>query len=307
MSSKTKQIFSAEKNSPRLDLWLKDQFPDLSRSMLQRLIREKHVLLKGESCSPKSCVSTGDQIEVDLPPPESASLQPEAIPLKVLFEDQYLIALNKPPGMVVHPGAGNSKHTLVHALLHHCRGELSGIGGVERPGIVHRLDKDTSGCIVVAKTDSVHRQLSEAFQSRTVEKIYLAFVWGKPRMLSGKINKPIGRHAVHRTRMAVRTDGRPSLTDWKISKAFNGITLLECRIHSGRTHQIRVHLASEELAVVGDSVYGRPRNLSHVRRHMLHAWKLSFDHPVTHVRITLEAPMPEDMKVLLRELEEASK
>ncbi len=296
-----KTIFQTEIGWDRLDLCLLDRFPDQSRSMLQRLIREGNVLLRGGTADPKSPVRVGDSIEVTFPASTPAIPQPEDIPLEILFEDKHLLVLNKAPHFVVHAGAGNMEHTLVNALLHHCRGQLSGIGGVERPGIVHRLDKDTSGCLVVAKTDVTHRRLVEQFQSRSIEKRYLALVWGVPRMPSGKIDKPIGRHRIHRSKMAIDEKGRPALTDWKVLGRGDGFSLLECHLHTGRTHQIRVHLASIQHPLLGDLTYGRPHTSPlKIPRQMLHAWKLSFQHPVTEKTIACAAPIPEDMGALIR-------
>ncbi len=278
----------------RLDRCLLNRFPMHSRSMLQRLIREGHVLLREAPADPKSQVRLGDTIHVTFPDPKPASPTAEDIPLDVLFEDEHLLVLNKPPGLVVHSGAGNAEHTLVNALLHHCRGELSGIGGVERPGIVHRLDKDTSGCLVVAKNDLTHRRLAEQFQSRSVEKRYLALVWGAPRMPSGRINQPIGRHPVHRSKMAITERGRPALTTWIVRQRGESYALLECHLHTGRTHQIRVHLASMKHPIVGDKAYGNPRPAQHGRQ-MLHAWKLKFQHPIHQTEVSCEAPIPIDM------------
>jgi 23S rRNA pseudouridine1911/1915/1917 synthase len=299
----SKQSLRATESNDRLDLFLHQSFPDHSRSMFQRLIREGKVWVNGKSGISKASIAPGDEIEIEFPAPKPTQLEPESMSLSILYEDKHLVVLDKPAGLVVHPGAGHAEHTLVHALLHHCRGQLSGIGGVERPGIVHRLDKDTSGCLVIAKTDLVHRKLAEAFHSRSVEKIYLALVWGKPRMLSGRIAKPIGRHAVNRRKMAVNEAGKEALTEWKLHQALNHVSLLECRLHTGRTHQIRVHLASVQLPIVGDALYGRAQSNagSKARRQMLHAWKLSFEHPVKGVKINCEAPLPEDMKSLIDE------
>lgn len=303
MNPVSKEIRTAQEDAPRLDLWLKNCFPEHSRSMLQRLIHEGRVRLDGQVCTPKSQIRKGALIEIEFPPPELSALQPEAIPLNILFEDEHLLVLNKPAGVVVHPGAGHAIHTLVHALLYHCQGQLSGVGGVQRPGIIHRLDKDTSGCMVVAKSDQVHRKLASCFQSCSVEKIYLALVWGKPRMLSGKIDKPIGRHPIHRQRMSIQANGRSALTNWKVVKTFTDFTLLECKIHTGRTHQIRVHLTSEGLPIVGDSLYGRSQKADSLRkiakRQMLHSWRLRFEHPISHTQISCEAPIPEDMQHFL--------
>ncbi len=302
----SKYFLVATEVAERLDLWLHRHFPEYSRSRLQQLIREERVRLGGKSCVPKTPVAVGDEIEMEFPSPQVTALEPEAVPLDILFEDESLIVLNKPAGIVVHPGAGHRTRTLVHALLHHCQGQLSGIGGVERPGIVHRLDKDTSGCLVVAKTDLAHRRLVESFQSshsHGMEKIYLALVWGKPRMLSGHINQPIGRHPVHRKKMSILIKGRPAQTDWKIHQNLNEkATLLECRIYTGRTHQVRVHLASIGHSVVGDSTYGRPKDAALHQlagRQMLHAWRISFHHPIYETRISCEAPIPDDLQRLI--------
>lgn len=304
----TPQQLIADEAGGRLDLWLHKRFPDCSRSTLQRLIREGHVLLHGKPCSAKASVGIGDTIAVEFPDPRPATLEPEDMNLEILHEDAHLLVLNKPAGLVVHPGAGHAEHTLVNALLHHCRGKLSGIGGEERPGIVHRLDKDTSGCLVVAKSDRAHRALVEMFQTRAMEKTYLALVWGAPRMPSGKIEKPIGRHRVHRHKMTVSDRGREALTEWKVRERAGPVTWIECRIHTGRTHQIRVHMASIGHPVVGDGLYGRTRVkeddgnpstsdvAARAQRQMLHAWRLAFDHPVTGKRIECEAPLPKDMR-----------
>lgn len=295
-------VITADKPGKRLDIWLSEHFPSQSRSNIQRLIKENHVLLQKKACTAKSPVQIGDQIEIHFPPAKSLDLKPIDIPLDILFEDAELIVINKPIGMVVHPGAGNYDETLVHALLHHCKGQLSGIGGVERPGIVHRLDKDTSGCVVVAKSDQAHQGLSTAFHDHLVQKIYLAVVWGKPRMLSGVVDAPIGRNPGHRTKMAVTHDGREAVTRWKLVKSGEKISLLECKIETGRTHQIRVHLSEIKHPIVGDSTYGKPKDpeISKLAtRQLLHAWKLSFDHPITGKRIECTAPVPADMQKVI--------
>ena len=312
----SKQIMIAGENAERIDLWLHERLPKWSRSTFQRMIREQHVLLRGKPCACKSPVRTGDRIELEFPAPQPSLLVPEPMALDVLFEDKHLLVLNKTAGIVVHPGAGNSAHTLVHALLYHCRGKLSGIGGVERPGIVHRLDKDSSGCLVVAKTDEAHQALAAAFQARRVEKTYLALVWGQSLALSGRIDKPIGRHPVHRKKMSVLQRGRTAVTHWKIREALGAMTLLECRIDTGRTHQIRVHLASIGHPIVGDTLYSEGRkqkgetksqnSQSAIRdpqflRQMLHAWRLSFNHPITGKPVSCEAPWPEDLARAIKE------
>ncbi|MDD2707455.1 MAG: RluA family pseudouridine synthase [Verrucomicrobiae bacterium] len=291
----------------RLDAWLHEHYPVRSRSMWQRLIREGNVLVNGKPGVCRSPVSAGCNIRITLPPPVPADAAPEDIPLNVLFEDEFLLVIDKPPGMVVHPGAGCPQHTLVNALLHHCRGQLSGIGGVERPGIVHRLDKDTSGCLVIAKTDEAHRRLAEEFKQRTLEKIYLALVSGHPSALSGRIEQPIGRHPVHRHKMAVSPKGRPALTFWKQRQVCGPhAALIECLLKTGRTHQIRVHLAFLGHPLLGDQVYGRQSSPHHpdIPRQMLHAWRLSFTHPITRRPLACEAPVPADMRQVMTVLTE---
>jgi 23S rRNA pseudouridine1911/1915/1917 synthase len=284
---------TAGEDARRLDAWLHARFPERSRSSLQRLVAEGQVLLNGRPAASGARVRAGDRIEVRFPPPRPAGLVPEERPLEVLHEDEDLLVLNKAPGIVVHPGAGHDSGTLVHALLHHCRGQLSGIGGEARPGIVHRLDKDTSGCLLVAKTDPAHRALAAALKAREIGKTYLALVRGDPRHASGRIETAIGRHPVMRKRMAVRADGREARTDWKVLAKGKGGALVECRIHTGRTHQIRVHLSSIGHPVIGDSLYGRAAKVAGARQ-MLHAWRLAFRHPKSGEELRVEAPVPED-------------
>jgi 23S rRNA pseudouridine1911/1915/1917 synthase len=279
----------------RLDQFLARALPKFSRSRIQKLIRNENVILNGAPARPRDLVRPGDQIQLNEPPPEKIHNLPEAIPLDVLYQDDDLIVINKPAGMVVHPGAGQPEHTLVNALLYHFP-KLSGIGGKERPGIVHRLDKDTSGCLVVARTDEAHRSLSKQFADRDVEKIYLALVAGKLRKVAGTIEEKIGRHPVHRQRMSTTArKGRVAKTDYRVCSSSAEMTLLECRLHSGRTHQIRVHLHHLGHPVLGDKVYGG-RFARSFQRQMLHAWRLAFHHPRTHERKKFEAPVPGDFE-----------
>src|SRR6266436_3227816 len=243
----------------RLDQFLAKRLPEYSRSRLQQLIRSGFVRLNEQATRPRQIVRRGDKIDLREPPLEKIDVRPEPIPLEILFEDDDLIVINKPAGLTVHPGAGQRDHTLVNALLSHCA-TLSGIGGKERPGIVHRLDKETSGCLVVAKNDMAHRELSKQFAARTVEKIYLALV-------AGKLRKPA--------------------------------SLIECRLHSGRTHQIRVHLHHLGHPVVGDKIYA-PRFAKNFARQMLHAWKLGFRHPRTGEWKHFEAPLPADFATAIK-------
>ena len=284
---------SAKDAKVRLDQFLAKQLLAYSRSRLQELIRSGFVRLNGGISRPRQIVRSGDKIDLIEPPPEQVDIRPEPIPLDVLFEDDDLIVINKPAGMTVHPGAGQREHTLVNALLSHCAG-LSGIGGKERPGIVHRLDKETSGCVVVAKNDVAHRELSKQFAARTVEKIYLALVVGKLREAAGVIDEKIGRHPIDRKRMHVSSRrGRTARTEYRVVRSSDAASLIECRLHSGRTHQIRVHLQHLGHPVLGDKVYA-PRFAKKFPRQMLHAWKLGFHHPRTSQWKTFEAPLPDD-------------
>ncbi|HWY39993.1 MAG TPA: RluA family pseudouridine synthase [Chthoniobacterales bacterium] len=288
-------IVSKEGGRLRLDQFLARELSKFSRSRIQALIRSLNVTLNGSPARPRDLVRAGDRIEVNEPPPEKIDIRPEAIPLDVLYEDDELIVINKPAGLVVHPGAGQREHTLVNALLHRFP-KLSGIGGKQRPGIVHRLDKETSGCLVVAKTDEAHRRLSAQFAERTVEKVYLALVAGKLRKSAGTIEEKIGRHPVHRQRMSVASRrGRAAKTAYRVLNSSTEMSLVECRLHSGRTHQIRVHLHHLGHPVLGDKVYGGKLARAFPRQ-LLHAWKLAFEHPRTGEWKKFEAPAPPDFQ-----------
>jgi len=283
----------------RLDQFLAKRLPEYSRSRIQQLIRSGFVRLNEETTRPRHIVRRGDKIDLIEPPVEKIETRPEPIPLDVLFEDDDLIVINKPAGLTVHPGAGQREHTLVNALLSHCA-TLSGIGGKERPGIVHRLDKETSGCLVVAKNDIAHRELSKQFATRTVEKIYLALVAGKLRKAAGVIEEKIGRHPVHRQRMRVTSlRGRTAKTEYRVIRSSDQASLIECRLHSGRTHQIRVHLHHLGHAILGDKVYA-PRFAKNFPRQMLHAWKLGFRHPRSGEWRNFEAPLPNDFATAIK-------
>ena len=291
---KTHQLLVPKEQSKlRLDQFLAKQLPEYSRSRLQQLILGGFVQLNNVSTRPRQIVRSGDKIEVIEPPLEKIETRPEPIPLEILFEDDDLIVINKVAGLTVHPCAGHREHTLVNALLSHCA-TLSGIGGKERPGIVHRLDKETSGCLVAAKNDVAHRELSKQFAARTVEKIYLALVAGKLRKATGIIEEKIGRHPVHRQRMSVTSSrGRTAKTEYRVIRSSDQASLIECRLHSGRTHQIRVHLHHLGHPVLGDKIYA-PKVTKNYPRQMLHAWKLGFRHPRTGEWKTFEAPLPDD-------------
>ena len=283
----------------RLDQFLAKQLPEYSRSRLQQLIRSGFVRLNKQTTRPRQIVRGGDKIHLIEPPLEKIEMRPEPIPLDVLFEDDDLIIINKPTDLTVHPGAGQREHTLVNALLSHCT-TLSGIGGKERPGIVHRLDKETSGCLVVAKNDIAHRELSKQFAARTVEKIYLALVAGKLRKPTGVIEENIGRHPIQRKRMSVASKrGRAAKTEYRVIRSSDQASLVECRLHSGRTHQIRVHLHHLGHPVLGDKIYA-PRFAKNFHRQMLHAWKLGFRHPCTGEWRSFEASLPADFNEAIR-------
>jgi len=292
-STRIDLVVSADEARLRLDQFLAKRLPEFSRSRLQQLIRDGFVLLNDSTSRPRQIVRGGDKIQLTEPPLEKIETLPEQIPLEILFEDNDLIVLNKPAGLVVHPGAGHREHTLVNALLNHCS-MLSGIGGKERPGIVHRLDKETSGCLVVAKNDAAHRGLSEQFADRTVQKIYLALVTGRLRKPAGVIDEKIGRHPVHRQQMsATALRGRLAKTEYRVVRSNEQASLVECLLHTGRTHQIRVHLHHLGHPVLGDKVYA-PHLAKDFPRQMLHAWKLGFHHPRTDEWKNFEAPLPDD-------------
>jgi len=283
----------AESAGNRLDQFLSGVMPHLSRSRVQALIKEGHILVNGAQSKPAEKIRLGQQITIHEPEatPVAGTL-PEAIPLEVLFEDSDLMVLNKPPGMVVHPAAGNPTGTLVNALLHHCA-SLSGIGGEQRPGIVHRLDKETSGCLVIAKNDLAHHGLSRQFAMRKVLKVYLALAAGHLAKKTGVIETEIGRHPVHRKKMSVVATGRGRLskTDYRVLRELPGASLVECTLHTGRTHQIRVHLKHLGHPLLGDPLYGRR---AEYQRQMLHAWKLGFTHPRNSEWMEFQASIPED-------------
>jgi len=292
----------ADVPAERLDAFLATRLPDLSRSRIQSLIREQFIIVNGHPAKPRDAVKTGDLIAIALPEAVPLDNEPQDIPLEILFEDDDLIVINKAHGMVVHPAPGNPDGTLVNALLHHCKGRLSGIGGVERPGIVHRLDKDTSGCLVVAKSDAAHQSLVTQFSERsTMEKIYLAVTLGIPKPQKDTIFTHIGRHPVNRQKMAVVNPpgGKTAITDYEIlaTDAATLTALVLCHLHTGRTHQIRVHLHHKGAPILGDPIYGKPaKNPALPERLMLHAWKLSFEHPITGVRHHFESPVPPEFR-----------
>jgi len=295
----------------RLDQFLSASDLKLSRSQAKNLIEKHQIFLNQKPTKPSTHIKVGDIISGTLPEPSSLSLKPESIPLNILYEDSSIIVIDKPSGMVVHPAYGNPSGTLVNALLYHCK-DLAGINGVLRPGIVHRLDKDTSGVMVVAKDDEAFHQLTKQFKNRIVEKTYLTIVYGRFGQEEGLIDSAIGRHPSQRKRMSTRTKkGRMAITRWKKVEEFNGCTLLEISPQTGRTHQIRVHLSSIGHPILGDPLYGRKGRpgalhdpvlkdcVKRMNRQALHAYRLGFNHPRTGERVSFVSPIPQDMKEVL--------
>ncbi len=301
------EILTVERDGDRLDAYVAAHL-DLSRTRVQALVEDGLVLLNGQPARKSERLDVGQQIEVRVPAPEPLTLEPEDIPLDVFFEDGSVLVVNKAAGMVVHPGRGHSTGTLVNALLAHAT-DLSGIGGKLRPGIVHRLDKDTSGLLVVAKTDAAHHALSEALQRREIKRLYQAASWGHLSESPLEVEAPVGRDPANRRRMAVVQGGRRAVTHFRVAEHWPGAELLEVALETGRTHQIRVHLSHIGHPVVGDAVYGVgwERGMSgkahrwaqllnkRVPRQFLHAWRLSFRHPVSEETLRFEAPLPEDL------------
>lgn len=297
----------------RLDVALRKRMPGVSRGTLQRLLGEGAIRVNGQQVKPSHAARVGDRVEVVWPGLKPSEAQPQAMQLDILHEDEALLVLNKAAGMVVHPAAGNEDRTLVNALLHHCAGRLSGIGGVERPGIVHRLDKDTTGCLVVAKDDATHQALAAQFAGRTVTKFYQALVLGRVAKDSGVVEAAIARHPSHRKRMAVTEGGairgREARTGYRVVERMALATWVEAELFTGRTHQIRVHFHHLGHPLVGDETYGGRRLKTFeagtglvVARQMLHAARLGFMHPLTRAWCRYEAPLPDDFKAVLRAL-----
>jgi 23S rRNA pseudouridine1911/1915/1917 synthase len=283
----------------RADKLLSGAFDEHSRSDFERAFEAELVLVKGQPIVKNRKLSFGDVVTFSMPKVEKCDMTPVDLNLSIIFEDEHLLVIDKVSGLITHPGAGAPETTLAHGLLFHCQGQLSGIGGVERPGIVHRLDRDTSGLIVAAKTDVAHRGLSELFQTRTLIKEYSALVAGHPELKSGSIRKPIERNPMHRHKMRICQEGygREAHTDWRMEHLYQGgYALLRCRIHSGRTHQIRVHMKSLKHSILGDIVYGfreMPLLPAVPDRVLLHSARLAFTHPITEEELDLEAPLPE--------------
>jgi 23S rRNA pseudouridine1911/1915/1917 synthase len=295
----------------RIDAWLHARDTEISRSRWQALINAGAVLLDGASCKPSHKLCGAEVVTVDIPAPVATELQAENIPLDVLYEDEELLVIDKPAGLVVHPAAGHASGTLVNAILHHCGDSLKGVGGELRPGIVHRLDKDTSGVMVIAKTELAMARLSEQFKQRETEKEYAAIVWGSPQPARGRIETEIGRSRHDRKKMSVASPrGRVAISNYETAEELGPCTLLKLTIETGRTHQIRVHMAHIGHPVVGDATYGGKRERQSdlpAGRQMLHARRLVFSHPVSARRIESLAPIPADMRHLIETLRSNSR
>ena len=296
----------------RLDLYIAALIPECSRSVATTLIRNGTIRVQGAVKKPGYRVKAGDEVRGHIPSPAPVLYKPEPIPIDILFEDDHIIVVNKPPGLVVHPAPGHHSGTLVNGLLHHCP-FLEGIGSARRPGIVHRLDKDTSGVLVIAKNDRAHQHLAKLFKSRRIRKKYLAVVYGAMKSDSGTVSLPIGRHTTDRKKMSTRSrKPRVAETAWRIRERFGPASLIELDLKTGRTHQIRVHCSAIHHPVVGDSIYGRKntwKNVAHaqdlfgsIKRQMLHAWRLEFTHPATQETVCFEAPLPKDMQDVIAAL-----
>ena len=296
-------LLTADRSGERADAALARLAPDLTRSAAQRLLEEGRVLREGRPLRKNDKLQAGDVLALDLPEPQPVALEPEDIPLDIVYEDGDLLVINKPKGLVVHPAAGHWSGTLVNALLYHCRDSLSGINGELRPGIVHRIDKDTSGLLIVAKNDFAHQALAAQLQDHTLARTYVCLVVGGVREDSGVIDAPIGRHPTDRKKMAVtEKNSRHAVTHWRVLERFPGYTLLECRLETGRTHQIRVHMAYRNHPIVGDTVYGRPKPELGQDSQCLHARALTFRHPRTGETMTLTCPLPDYFTRLLEAL-----
>jgi 23S rRNA pseudouridine1911/1915/1917 synthase len=321
----TSEIFKfrveSDEAGQRLDSYIAGRLADCSRSHAAVLIRQGFIRVDNQNCKPGYRVKSNEHILAQIPAPAPTKIVGESLPLNIIFEDQDLMVINKPAGMVVHPAAGHSTGTLVHGILYHCP-DLEGIGGEKRPGIVHRLDKDTSGIMVVAKNAFTHHDLARQFKDRSIQKRYLALVIGSPQTAAGQIDLPVGRHPVERKKMSTHgSRGRDALTLWKVQERLPGAALLEIELKTGRTHQIRVHCQAMGYPIVGDPVYtqrGALKSLAHgnpalhqalkkAQRQMLHAWSLGFRHPADSRPLLFEVPIPEDMAAILNELRRMSK
>lgn len=298
-----KYIVKNEDKGKRLDRYVTEQNAEITRTAVQRLIDEKNILVNGKEQKASYKVNENDVVEVEIPEPKKIEIKAENIPIEVIYEDSDIVVVNKPKGMVVHPGNGNVDGTLVNAIMAKCEGSLSGIGGEIRPGIVHRIDKDTSGLLIVAKNDKAHVNLSEQIKEHKVKKTYIALVRGVVRENEATIDMPIGRSKTDRKKMAVCKDGKNAVTHIKVLKRWEHYTLLQVNIETGRTHQIRVHLSYIGYPIIGDYTYSNGKNEFGVVGQCLHAQKLEFKHPTTNKIMELEAPLPEYFQEIIQKLD----
>ena len=294
---------SPEDAGVRIDKYLAEQLPDITRSYLQKLLKDGSVQMNGKPVKASTKTAAGALIVLTIPEPEEPEILPEDIPLDILYEDSDVILINKPKDMVVHPAAGHYTGTLVNALMYHCKGDLSGINGVLRPGIVHRIDKDTTGVLIVCKNDRAHNALAEQLKEHSITRKYRAIVCGNLKEDEGTVDAPLGRHPQDRKRMAiVRSGGKRAVTHYRVLERFGNYTYIECRLETGRTHQIRVHMASLGHPLLGDEIYGRAKSPFKLEGQTLHAMVLGFIHPTTGEYMEFEAPLPEYFEKLLEKL-----
>lgn len=303
-----RMVFTADGGGERIDVFLNERIPDFSRSYLQKLIKNGCVNVNGKSVKSSCRLVVDDIIAIEIPDNVKPDIRPEPIPLDILYEDNDLLVVNKPKGMVVHPAAGHYSGTLVNALLYHCDSCLSGINGVLRPGIVHRIDRDTTGSLLICKNDMAHQALAGQLKDHTVNRRYRAIVWGQFSKDQGTIDAPIGRHPTDRKKMAVNfKNGKNAVTHYQVLQRFSSFTYIECRLETGRTHQIRVHMASLGHPLLGDTVYGPSKSpFHHLEGQCLHAMTLGFMHPRTGTYIECAAPLPEYFEVLLDKLQKST-
>ena len=298
-----KLFFTIEKGGERIDKYLSEQLEDMTRSHIQKLIKENMVRVNGMTVKSNFKLSASDQIEVEIPELKEPDILPENIPLDILYEDQDILVVNKPKGMVVHPATGHYTGTLVNAIMYHCKDNLSGINGVMRPGIVHRIDMDTTGSLLICKNDRAHQALAEQLKEHSITRKYHAIVHGRLKEDEGTIDKPIGRHPIDRKKMSVHcTNGREAVTHYRVLKRFQQFTYIECQLETGRTHQIRVHMSSIGHPILGDQVYGLAKCPYKLQGQTLHAKVLGITHPTTGEYMEFDAPLPDYFQGLLEKM-----
>lgn len=296
-------IVNEEDAGERIDKYLADMLPDLTRSYLQKVMKQEQVLVAGQPVKANYKLKAEDVVDITIPDAVEPDIKPENIPLDILYEDDYILVVNKPKGMVVHPAAGHNSGTLVNAVMYHCRENLSGINGVLRPGIVHRIDMDTTGSLIICKNDMAHNHIAEQLKVHSITRKYRAIVHGVIKEEEGRVEAPIGRHPVERKKMAINEkNGKPAVTNYKVLERFRDFTYVECQLETGRTHQIRVHMASLHHPLLGDAVYGPAKCPYKLQGQTLHAATIGFEHPATGEYLELTAPLPEYFDELLKKL-----